>query len=157
MAKKFDIEVTVGIFIFIGILCLAYISFRLGKVDLFGKHYYPVKAVFSTVQGLKPDTVVEIAGVEIGKVRDIVLDNYEAVVTLLIRDGIELQEDTIASIRTKGLLGEKYVEISPGGSDKLIQPGGMIRETEPPIDLEKVIGQFVFGKVEGNKSNANDE
>jgi len=59
-----------------------------------------------------------------------------------------LQEDAIASIRTKGLLGEKYVEITPGGSDQLIEPGGFLIETEPPLDLEKLIGNFVFGKVE---------
>ncbi|HHT9124340.1 MAG TPA: outer membrane lipid asymmetry maintenance protein MlaD [Candidatus Brocadiia bacterium] len=146
--KKFDVEIAVGIFVFLGILCMAYISVKLGKFNLIGNNYYPVKAVFSSVKGLKKDTVVEIAGVEVGKVDDIGLnDDYEAVVTLLIRDDIELQEDAIASIRTKGLLGEKYVEISPGGADVLIQPGATLHDTEPPIDLEKLIGNFVFGKV----------
>ena len=146
--KRFDVEIAVGIFVFFGLLCMAYISVKLGKINLLGNHYYPVKAVFSSVKGLKKDTVVEIAGVEVGKVDAIKLVNYEAVVTLLIREDIELQEDAIASIRTKGLLGEKYVEIMPGGSDELVQPGGTLRETEPPIDLEKLIGNFVFGKVE---------
>ena len=91
--------------------------------------------------------MVEISGVEIGKVDSIRLDNYEAVTTLLIRKDIKLQEDAIASIRTKGLLGEKYVEITPGGSDEMIPPDGTIFETEPPIDLEKLIGNIVFGKV----------
>lgn len=145
--KKFDAEIAVGIFVFFGLLCLGYISVKLGKINLIGSHYYPVNAVFSTVKGLKKDTVVEIAGVEVGKVDNIKLVNYEAVVTLRIRDGIELQEDAIASIRTKGLMGEKYVEIMPGGSDKVIEPGGSLHETEPPIDLEKLIGNFVFGKI----------
>ncbi|MFQ5963722.1 MAG: outer membrane lipid asymmetry maintenance protein MlaD [Candidatus Scalinduaceae bacterium] len=145
--KKLDVEIVVGIFIFFGLLFLAYISINLGNVNLFSKDYYTVKAVFSSVKGLKKDTAVEIAGVQIGKVNDIRLENYEAVITLRIRDNIELQEDAIASIRTKGLLGEKYVEIMPGGSDILIQPGGIIFETEPPIDLEKLIGNFVFGEV----------
>ncbi|MEP9411997.1 MAG: outer membrane lipid asymmetry maintenance protein MlaD [Candidatus Brocadia sp.] len=145
--KKFDVEIAVGIFVFFGLLCLGYISVKLGKINLIGSHYYPVNAVFSTVKGLKKDTVVEIAGVEVGKVDDIKLVNYEAVVTLRIRNGIELQEDAIASIRTKGLMGEKYVEIMPGGSDKVIEPGGSLHETEPPIDLEKLIGNFVFGKI----------
>lgn len=82
-----------------------------------------------------------------GKVNTIKLVNYESVVTLLIRDDVKLQEDAIASIRTKGLLGEKYVEITPGGSDTLIEPGGTLYETEPPIDLEKLIGNLVFGKI----------
>ena len=147
--RKAGIEIVVGIFIVIGLLCLAYISIKLGKVNLLGSKYYSVKAVFSSVKGLKKYTAVEIAGVEVGKVDDIELDteNYEAVITLLIRDDVELQEDAIASIRTKGLLGEKYVEITPGGSDELVPPGGTIIETEPPIDLEKLIGSFVFGEV----------
>lgn len=147
MKKRFDVEIVVGIFVFFGLLCMAYVSVKLGKVKLLGSHYYPVSAVFSTVKGLKKDTTVEIAGVEIGKVADIKLVDYTAVVNLLIQDGIKLQEDSIASIRTKGLLGEKYVEIVPGGSDELIKAGGKIRETEPPIDLEKLIGNIVFGKV----------
>jgi phospholipid/cholesterol/gamma-HCH transport system substrate-binding protein len=145
--RRVGVEIAVGIFIIIGLLCLAYISIKLGKVNLLGKKYYPVTAIFSTVKGLKNDTVVEISGVEIGKVASIKLDNYEAVITLLIREDIKLQEDAIASIRTKGLLGEKYVEITPGGSDVMIKPGDTMFETEPPIDLEKLIGNFVFGKV----------
>lgn len=147
IVKKFDVEIAVGIFVFFGLLCMAYISIKLGKVNLLGNDYYPVNAVFSSVKGLKKDTVVEIAGVEVGKVGNIKLNNYKAVVTLLIRDDIELQEDAIASIRTQGLLGEKYVEIMPGGSDKLIQPGDTLHETESPIDLEKLIGNIIFGKV----------
>lgn len=145
--KKFDVEIIVGIFVFCGLLCLAYMSVRLGKINLLGDHHYPVKAVFSSVKGLKKDTVVEISGVEVGKVDNIKLIDYQAVVTLLIRDEIKLQEDAIASIRTKGLLGEKYVEITPGGSDTPINPGDLLRQTEPPIDLEKLIGNFVFGKI----------
>jgi phospholipid/cholesterol/gamma-HCH transport system substrate-binding protein len=145
--RRAGVEIAVGIFIIVGLLCLAYISIKLGNVNLSGKNYYSVKAIFSTVKGLKDNTVVEISGVEIGKVDSIRLDNYEAVTTLLIRKGIKLQEDAIASIRTKGLLGEKYVEITPGGSDTMIPPDGTIFETEPPIDLEKLIGNIVFGKV----------
>ena len=78
-------------------------SVKLGKVNLSGDHYYPVNAVFSSVKGLKKNTEVEISGIEVGKVGNIELIAYQAVVTLLIRDNIELQEDAIASIRTKGL------------------------------------------------------
>lgn len=145
--RKIDTEVTVGIFVVIGLFCLGYISVNLGKVNLFGDKYYTVNTVFSSVKGLKKDTAVEIAGVNIGKVSDIRLENYEAVISLNIKQEIELQDDAIASIRTKGLLGEKYVEIMPGGSDIIIEPGGTLYETEPPIDLEKLIGNFIFGKV----------
>jgi phospholipid/cholesterol/gamma-HCH transport system substrate-binding protein len=150
MTKKwFDAEIAVGLFIFFGILSLAYISIRLGNINLLRNNYYPVKAVFSSVKGLKKDTVVEIAGIEMGKVADIKLVDYKAVTTLRIRADIKIQDDAIASIRTKGLLGEKYVEITPGGSDILIEPGCTLRETEPPLDLEKLIGSFIFGKVKG--------
>lgn len=147
--KKYSVEVVVGIFVFFGLLCLAYISVKFGKLDLIGNQYYPVKAVFTTVKGLRKDTVVEISGIEVGKVSDIKLDkdNYAAVVTLRIYGDVKLQEDAIASIRTKGLLGEKYVEIMPGGADILIPSGGTLRETEAPIDLEKLIGNFIFGKL----------
>ena len=148
--KKFGVESIVGIFIIAGLLCLAYISIYLGKINLFGtgNNTYQVKAVFSSVTGLKEDTDIKIAGVSVGKVTNIILNNYEAVVTMKIRNDIKLQDDCIASINTMGLLGDAYVEISPGGSDVTIQPGGMIRETEPPLDLKKLIGNFAFGKVE---------
>ncbi|GJQ49145.1 putative intermembrane phospholipid transport system binding protein MlaD [Candidatus Kuenenia stuttgartiensis] len=145
--KKFDVEIAVGIFIFCGILCMGYISVKLGKINFLSDNYYQVNAIFSTVKGLKKNTAVEIAGVEVGKVDNIVLENYEVVVSMKIRKDIKLQEDAIASIRTKGLLGEKYVEITPGGSDHIIEHGGTLIETEPPLDLEKLIGNFVFGKV----------
>ncbi|MCF6147126.1 MAG: outer membrane lipid asymmetry maintenance protein MlaD [Candidatus Kuenenia sp.] len=146
--KKFDVEIAVGIFIFCGILCMGYISVKLGRINFFSDNYYQINAVFSSVKGLKKHTAVEIAGVEVGKVDAIALKDYEAIVILEIRNDIKLQEDAIASIRTKGLLGEKYVEITPGGSDQIIEPGGYLIETEPPLDLEKLIGNFVFGKAE---------
>lgn len=148
--KKTGVEISVGIFIIAGLLCLAYISIYLGKVNFLGKgnNTYEITAVFSSVAGLQEDTDIKIAGVNIGKVTNIILDNYQAVVTMRIRNNIKLQDDCIASINTMGLLGDAYVEISPGGSDVIIQPGGRIRETEPPVDLKKIIGNIVFGKVE---------
>lgn len=141
-------EIAVGIFIFIGILCLAYTSVQLGEIDIFQTDYYPVKAIFTSVEGLKKDTNVELSGVGIGKVTEISLDGYDVVVSMLIRDGIKLQDDAIASIRTKGLLGEKYIAIIPGGSSQLLGPGGVIMDTEPPLDIEHLIKDFVFEKVD---------
>lgn len=148
--KKSGVEISVGIFIIVGLLCLAYISIYLGKINFFGtgNDTYEVKAVFSSVTGLQKDTDIKIAGVNIGRVTDIVLDNYQAVVTMEIRNDIKLQDDCIAAINTMGLLGDAYVEISPGGSDVIIQPGGRVRETEPPVDLKKIIGNIAFGKIE---------
>ncbi|MEE8242043.1 MAG: outer membrane lipid asymmetry maintenance protein MlaD [candidate division NC10 bacterium] len=144
--RRVDLEVVVGIFLLMGIFALGYISVRLGKMEVFGLGGYVVYADFPTVGGLKEGAAVEIAGVGVGRVQDIALVNYRARITLLINNGIELQEDTIASVRTKGLIGEKYVLLSPGGSDEIIAPGDKIRDVEPPIDLEEMIGSLIFGK-----------
>ncbi len=144
--RRVDLEVVVGIFLLIGIFALGYISVRLGKMEVFGLGGYVIYADFPTVGGLKEGAAVEIAGVGVGRVQDIALVNYRARITLLINNGIELQEDTIASVRTKGLIGEKYVLLSPGGSDEIIAPGDKIREVEPPLDLEEMIGSLIFGK-----------
>lgn len=144
--RRVDLEVVVGIFLLMGIFALGYISVRLGKMEVFGLGGYVIYADFPTVGGLKEGAAVEIAGVGVGRVQDIALVNYRARITLLINNGIELQEDTIASVKTKGLIGEKYVQLSPGGSDEIIAPGDKIREVEPPLDLEEMIGSLIFGK-----------
>ncbi|MFQ5881673.1 MAG: outer membrane lipid asymmetry maintenance protein MlaD [Candidatus Methylomirabilales bacterium] len=144
--KRADLEVVVGVFLLLGIFALGYISIRLGKVQAFGLGGYTVYSDFPTVGGLKEGATVEIAGVEIGRVEEISLFNYQARVTMRINSGVKLQEDTIVSIKTKGLIGEKYVNISPGGSDEIIPSGGKIREVEPPLDIEELIGSLIFGK-----------
>lgn len=90
---------------------------------------------------------MEIAGVEVGRVESITLADYQARVTMRLQSGVTLQEDSIASIKTKGLIGEKFVRINPGGSERLIPPNGRIREVEPPVDLEELISKYIFGKV----------
>jgi phospholipid/cholesterol/gamma-HCH transport system substrate-binding protein len=143
--RKLGVETAVGLFLVVGILCLGYLSIRLGKLELVGGDDVPVTAEFSTVAGLKQGANVEIAGVEVGKVDSIDIRDYKAVVRMRVRRGIRLQEDTIASVRTRGLIGDKYVNLSPGASDRLIPPGGKIRETESAVDLEGLIGQFIHG------------
>ncbi|MBE0604435.1 MAG: outer membrane lipid asymmetry maintenance protein MlaD [Deltaproteobacteria bacterium] len=142
-------ETAVGIFMMIGIACLAWLSIRLGNVEIGRGDKIPVEAEFSSVQGLKTGAAVEIAGVEIGTIESIAIRDYKAVVRMAIRKDIPLQEDAIASIRSRGLIGDKYISISPGASDRLIPAGGKIRETEPPMDFEKLIGQVIHGKAEG--------
>ena len=144
--KRVELEVVVGLFLLVGILALAWLSIRLGRMQVLGLAGYTVYADFPSVGGLKQGASVEIAGVKIGRVETISLVEYRARVTLRIDDSVKLQEDTIASIKTKGLIGEKYMRLSPGGSDETIPPSGRIRETEPPIDIEELIGSFIFGK-----------
>jgi len=145
--KKLDLELVVGLFMVAGIICLGYLSIKLGKLEVLGGEGYELKAVFSNSGGLKTGSSVVIAGVEVGRVKEISLQNYQAGVTLTLPVDVKVQEDAIASVKTKGLIGEKYIEISPGGSEKLIPPGGRIRDTQPAVDLEQLISSFVFGKI----------
>lgn len=145
--KKFDVELLVGLFLIVGIICLGYLSIRLGRMEIFGGRGYEVYATFANIGGLKLGSSVEIAGVNVGHVQSITLSNYQATVSLIIPRNVKLQEDAIASIKTKGLIGEKYIGITPGGSDKIIQPGGQIRETQPAVDIEELISNFIFGKI----------
>jgi len=145
--KRFNLEITVGLFVILGILALGYLSIKLGQLPIGGGNSYVVSAVFSTVTGLTQGASVEIAGVRIGRVEQIQLEDYEAVVTLRLDSEIKLQEDAIASIKTSGLIGAKYVSITPGGSDRSIAAGGRIRDVENPIDFEDLIGQFIQGKI----------
>ena len=140
-------ELTVGVFVLAGLAALAYLSIRLGGLDLFETGTYDVTARFSSAAGLREGATVEIAGVQVGRVKAIGLEQNEALITLRLRSSVKLTQDTIASIRTKGILGDKYISISLGGSQSAIAPGGRIRETEPPVDIEKLIGQFIYGKV----------
>ena len=145
--KKFDLELAVGLFIIAGIVCLGYLSIKLGKMEIVGQRGYEIYGVFSNVGGLKVGSSVEIAGVNVGRVKSITLETYQANVVLNLPKGLKIQEDAIVSVKTKGLIGEKYIEITPGGSDKIIKPGGRIRETRPAIDMEELISKFVLGKI----------
>ena len=145
--ERTRVNVAVGVFMVLGIFALGYLSVKLGRVSLFGGSGYRVIVDFPSVGGLKAGSTVEIAGVEIGRVETIALADYQARVTLRVDGAVKLQEDSIASIKTKGLIGEKYVRISPGGSEKIIPPGGRIREVEAPVDFEELLSKYIFGKV----------
>lgn len=146
--RKIDLELIVGLFLLIGIISLSYISVKLGKMEWVGGGGYQVVAIFSSAGGLKVGATVEIAGVEVGRIKSLSLDeNYQARVVLDIDRKVSIQDDSIASIKTKGLLGEKYVDITPGGAGEMIEEGGVLFDTEPPIDLEQLISKFIFGKV----------
>lgn len=145
--EKAKLEFIVGIFVLIGILCLGYLSIKLGKLELIGGNVYEVVAQFNTASGLKPGSTVEIAGVEVGRVRGIVLKDDRAAVTLAVNNQITLYTDTIASIKTRGIIGEKFLALSPGGGGDPLKPGDTIRDTESGLDLEELVSQYVHGKV----------
>ncbi|MEJ2656554.1 MAG: outer membrane lipid asymmetry maintenance protein MlaD [Desulfobacterales bacterium] len=147
--KKTSIEAAVGIFMIIGIVCVGYLSIRLGNIGLGGNRFYPLFARFQSVSGLIVGAHVELAGVHIGKVASITLDpkRLVAVVELKIRKGLKLSDDVIAAVRTSGLIGDKYIQLIPGNSDIILKPGGMITETESAVNLESLISKFVFGGI----------
>jgi phospholipid/cholesterol/gamma-HCH transport system substrate-binding protein len=147
MRKTWSLELATGIFLIMGLLALGYLSIRLARMEVVGQGGYTLYARFSSVEGLKDGGVVEIAGVEVGRVKSIDLEDYQARVGFSIRKDVKVPDDTIVSVRTKGLLGEKYVRLSPGGSGKYLPPGGEIFDTEAPIDLEQLIANFIFGKI----------
>ncbi len=147
MNKKYDVELMVGIFVLLGVLALGFLSIRLGKLDVVGKAGYTVYAEFTNAGGIKTGDNVEIAGVEIGKVKSILLVNYTARTELWIKKGVNLQDDVIATIKTKGLIGEKFIQVTPGGSERLLTDGGKIRDTQSAIDIEELLSKYVFGKV----------
>jgi phospholipid/cholesterol/gamma-HCH transport system substrate-binding protein len=140
-------EIVVGFFVLIGIVCLGYLAIKLGKLEVMGSSGYTVYADFSSVAGLKVGDPVEIAGVKVGRVEGLGLADERARLELRLQDGVRLQEDVIASVRSRGLIGDKFILISPGASDKLIAAGGKIRETDSPPDITDLIGKFVGGDL----------
>ena len=150
----------VGLFVLIGVACLGYLAIKLGKLEVFGASGYTVYADFPSVAGLKSGDPVEIAGVKIGRVDSIGLADDRARLVLRLNDGVKLQEDVIASVRARGLIGDKFVLITPGASEKIIAAGGRIRETDSPPDIPDLIGKIVGGDLTSkgaNKSDTKDE
>ncbi|RMF83961.1 MAG: outer membrane lipid asymmetry maintenance protein MlaD [Nitrospirae bacterium] len=144
--RRPTLELAVGLFMVAGFLAFAYLAVRLGDLPWVTDRSYPVTARFGSVSGLKVGAQVESAGVPIGKVAAIRLrpDTYEAEVTLAIDAGVKLPEDSIASIRTAGIIGDRYVDIAPGGSETMLAAGGEITETESAINLEELVSKYIF-------------
>jgi phospholipid/cholesterol/gamma-HCH transport system substrate-binding protein len=145
--EKAKLETVVGVFVLVGIVCLGYLAIKLGKLELVGGDVYEVEAQFNTASGLKPGSTVEIAGVEVGRVRGITLKEDRAMVKLAVNNTVKLYTDTIASIKTRGIIGEKFLNLSPGGGGDPLKPGDTIRDTESGLDLEELVSQYVHGKV----------
>jgi len=148
--QKYTHETVVGIFVVIGLVCVGYMTAKLGNVSLFGDDSYTLYARFNSVSGLRVGNPVEMLGMEIGQVRGFAMDQEDlvAMVKLRIKPDIKIYDDAIASIKTAGLIGDKYVSIDPGGSDDLLKPGGTITETESPLDIGDLISKYAFGDVE---------
>ena len=147
--KKYPHETVAGIFVFIGLILIGYTTVKLGNVSLFGDNSYPLFARFNTVSGLRIGNPVEMLGLEVGKVSNFKMDQNDQVVLVEVRiqNGIKIYDDAIASIKTAGLIGDRYVSIDAGGGGDQLPAGGTITETESPVDLQELIGKYAFGDV----------
>jgi phospholipid/cholesterol/gamma-HCH transport system substrate-binding protein len=145
--RRANLELTVGVFVLLGMACLAYLAINLGKLEIYGEGYQ-IFANFDGASGLKTGAAVEVAGVEVGRVVSIRLTpQSQARVSIKLQTGLKIHDDAIASIRTKGIIGDKFVKLSPGSSEKLVPHGGTIINTEAGIDLEELLGSYIHGKV----------
>ena len=137
----------VGVFVLVGLLCVAYMTIKLGKMEVFSDEGFELKASFTNVSGLRVGADIEMAGVPVGKVAAIELVRSEtqttAMVTLRFERDLQLPDDTIASVRTAGLIGDKFIDVAPGGSMDILEAG----DTEPALDLGSLIGKYAFGGV----------
>lgn len=146
---KFKKETAVGLFVLVGLLAIAYMSIKLGNVQMFSDKFYLVKADFTDISGLKVNAPIQMFGVKIGFVESISLNQEKgmASVNMLIDKNVKLTDDAIVSVKTNGLIGDKYLKIAPGGLGDPVKPGDTLFDTNPTIDLEDLISKFAFGKV----------
>lgn len=149
-------EFIAGLFVLIGLAAIIYLAVRIGGGQFFGNDTYLIKARFQNVSGLTPGSRVNVAGVPVGTVSVITLDpeTYAAIVEMRIRSRTKLDEDTIASVKSQGLIGDKYVALLPGGSDILLEDGDLIIDTESSVDIEDLISQFAFGSLQEKEAAA---
>jgi phospholipid/cholesterol/gamma-HCH transport system substrate-binding protein len=144
--KKMNVNFIVGLFILFGMGTMAYLSVTIAGVSGYSDDSYQLIAKFDSSSGLKEGAFIEIAGVKAGKVTNIELDkeSFESIATFVFDGGVILAEDTIASIRTSGIIGDKFVKISPGASDDILKSGDEIIETESSISIEELVSKYIF-------------
>ncbi len=143
------IESLVGCFVLIGLVAVFYLAIQVGSTRFFGSDSYELEARFRSASGVNPGSRVDIAGVRVGSVKEITLsDNFYAMVTLELPSDLKLDDDTIASVKTAGLIGDRYISLSPGGSGFELEPGDMIIDTESAMDIESLISKFALGGID---------
>jgi len=151
--KKYSKETVVGIFVVIGLFLIGYMTVKLGNVGFFGDNSYSLFAKFNTVTGLREGNPVNMLGLEVGKVQKFTMDqeNQQVLVEFKINKGIEIYDDAIASVKTEGLIGDKYVAVDPGGGGDLLANGDSITDTNSPTDIMDLVSKYAFGDVGGEE------
>lgn len=149
MTEYKKIEMIVGAFVLAGIISISWMAVKLGQIGGIGVSGYMLEAVFTDAGGMRSGSDVMMAGVVIGRVGDVAVnDDSEARLTLLIDDGIPVSVDAIASVRTKGIIGERYIRITQGGDTEMLQAGDEIEETESAINIEDLVSKYIFSSSE---------
>jgi phospholipid/cholesterol/gamma-HCH transport system substrate-binding protein len=154
--KKYSMETAVGVFVLIGLICVGYMTVKLGKISLFGEDTYRLSARFASVTGLRVGSSVEVYGIQVGSVESLGIDQKKqmGVVGMKIDRGVNVYDDASATIKSSGLIGDKYIKIDPGGAGEPLKPGGAITQTSVPADIEDLIGKYAFGSVPGGQEKA---
>lgn len=147
--KKNTLEMIVGLFMLAGLLAFAYLALQLGEVSILSSSSkYVIKAEFDNVSGVKKGAAVQIAGVVVGDVSGVELGKDElAILYLRIDKGIKVPVDSIASVKSQGIIGDKYIALSLGGDEETLAENAVITETESAIDIESLISKFAFGSA----------
>jgi phospholipid/cholesterol/gamma-HCH transport system substrate-binding protein len=147
--KKYSMQTVVGIFVVIGLICVGYTSVKLGKVTFFQSDNYTLYARFTTVEGLRVGSPVDVFGIEAGSISNLRIDNQRqiAMVTMKIGKDVQVYSDASATIKAMGLIGDKYVRIDPGGAGTLLKSGGAITNTTAEPDIEDLLGRYIFGQA----------
>lgn len=147
--KQNGLELFVGLFMVAGFLAFGYLSLHLGEVPfLTAGKTYTIRAEFDNISGIKKGGSVQIAGVGVGQVQRVWLGEDDlANVALQIDKGVKIPVDSMASVKSQGIIGDKYIQLSLGGDEKLMKEGDVITDTESSIDLESLISRFAFGSV----------
>ncbi len=148
--KHNKLEFLVGIFVLLGLAAVAYLTMKLGSGSMMGGDTYVIEARFTNAGGLNKGSSVLLAGVFVGRVEEVRIDpgDYCAIATLRVPSVLRLPTDTMASIKTTGLIGDKHISLAPGADETYLEAGTRITMTESAVDLESLIGKMAFGSVE---------
>lgn len=148
--KNIGLNFVVGLFVILGAAALFYMSVNIGGATVSGAGNYSLIARFENTSGLKEGAFVEAAGVRVGQATSIRFDpeTYESVVEIVLDNMVQVPDDSIASIRTAGIIGDRFIKITPGGSDIYLEAGEEFLETEPSISLEELVSKYMFSSEE---------
>ncbi len=139
------VEISVGLFVFLGLLSIGWLALKIGQVGGVGESGYTLTANFDDVGGMRKGSDIMMAGVIMGRVDTVTLTNSDhATVVLRIHNGVKIADDSFASIRTKGIIGDRYIRITQGSDDTFLKTGNEIEDTESAINIEDLISKYIF-------------